>query len=106
MSEKSMLERVQSVRNNEQTQLLRCIAQQNEEMLEVHKQKNNLLASIDQRDEVVMRMYRMKNLWSGIFGIIGLFLTFISTVFVGIGLYFLPNETQMLFNEVIALLWG
>lgn len=34
MTEKSMLERVKSVRNNEQTQLLNCLVQQNEDLLE------------------------------------------------------------------------
>lgn len=46
MSEKSMLERVQSVRNNEQTQLLNCLVQQNEDLL----QQNAMLIECLQKE--------------------------------------------------------
>lgn len=84
-------------------QKLTCIATQNEDLIEIQNSKIDILCAIDARDELVMKMYKRKNLWSGVFGVFGLSLTLVSTILVGVGLYFLPEETRMLFDELMML---
>ena len=57
MTEKTMLERVQSVRNNEQTQLLNCLVQQNEELLEDFRSLNAKKATQLANDTLFREMW-------------------------------------------------
>ena len=87
----------------EMVQLLNVIAKQNEDLIEIQNNKIDILCAIDARDELVMKMYKRKNLWSGVFGVIGLSLTLVSTMLVAFGLYFLPEETRLLFDELMMM---
>lgn len=76
---------------------------QNEDILNIQTEKVDLLDGMDKRDERVMLMYKRKNLISSIFGILGLGLTGINVTLVAVGMMYLPEETKLLFNQLIAM---
>jgi len=90
-------------KDDEIVELLNVIAKQNEDLIDIQNNKIDILCAIDARDELVMKMYKRKNLWAGVFGVIGLSLTLVSTMLVAFGLYFLPAETRLLFDELMIM---
>lgn len=87
----------------EMVELLNVIAKQNEDLIEIQNNKIDILCAIDARDELVMKMYKRKNLVSSIFGVFGLGLTGVNVALVAIGMMFLPEETKALFNHILAM---
>ena len=83
--------------------LINCNVKQNEDILNIQTEKVDLLDGMDKRDERVMLMYKRKNLISSIFGILGLGLTGINVTLVAVGMMYLPEETKLLFNQLMAM---
>ena len=88
----------------ESLQLLNCLVKQNEDILRVQTEKLESLDGLVEVTQKSFKMYRIKNMWSGVFGLVGLLLTVISTALMAVGIMYLPNETKALFNEIFMLM--
>lgn len=91
-------------RTDQTNQLLECVIRQNEDLIALQSDKADLLEGLVQVTNKSFRMYRIKNFWSGVFGIVGLILTIISTALMAVGIMYLPDETKALFNEILTLM--